>query len=80
MHSTRVELTPGDTLVVTDGVLEARGDGAFFDQEGLERVLADPVVSASAAVTAVEQAVLDLTRGVLTDDMAAVVLHVPEGT
>lgn len=79
--STRVELTPGDTLVlVTDGVLEARGDGAFFEQEGLDRVLADPVVSASAAATAVEQAVLRLTGGVLNDDMAAVVLHVPQGT
>ncbi|HEX2118130.1 MAG TPA: GAF domain-containing SpoIIE family protein phosphatase, partial [Acidimicrobiales bacterium] len=81
VHSTRVALTPGDTLVlVTDGVLEARGGGAFFDQEGLDRVLADPVLSASAAVTGVEQAVLDLTGGLLTDDMAAVVLHVPEGT
>ncbi|MGH9263421.1 MAG: SpoIIE family protein phosphatase [Acidimicrobiales bacterium] len=81
VRSTRVELTPGDTLVlVTDGVLEARGNGAFFDQEGLERVLAGPVVSASAAATAVEQAVLGLTGGVLTDDMAAVVLHVPLGT
>jgi sigma-B regulation protein RsbU (phosphoserine phosphatase) len=77
----RIQLHPGDTLVlVTDGVLEARNDGDFFDLEGLERVLAAPVASAGAAASAVEQAVLRHTGGVLSDDMAAVVLHVPVGT
>jgi serine phosphatase RsbU (regulator of sigma subunit) len=75
----RVELHPGDTLVlVTDGVLEARRDGRFFDLAGLEAVLAAPVASAGAAAAAVERAVLGHTGRVLTDDMAAVVLHVPE--
>lgn len=74
----RVVLGPGDTLVaVTDGVLEARRDGEMFGVEGLARLLATPPPAAQAVIKALEDAVLDHTGGSLTDDMAAVVLHIP---
>jgi serine phosphatase RsbU (regulator of sigma subunit) len=79
VRSVRVRLDPGDTLLlVTDGVLEARQNGTFFDMEGVERVLAASVGSARAAAEGIEQAVLAHTGGILTDDMAAVVLRVPD--
>lgn len=81
-HSLRLRLEPGDTLVMfTDGVLEARRDGQFFDLTGVLRVLGRdlPGVGAAAAAAALEQAVVDHTGGKLTDDLAAVVLHVPGG-
>ena len=79
VKSTRVQLGPGDTLVLlTDGVLEARRDGVFFDVGGVERVLATDARSAQAAATALERAVLQHVGGALSDDMAAVVLYVPD--
>ena len=78
LRSVRVQLDPGDTLLLlTDGVLEARRDGKFFGVEGVERVLAAEVGSARATVDGLEQAVLAHTGGTLGDDMAAVVLHFP---
>jgi serine phosphatase RsbU (regulator of sigma subunit)/anti-sigma regulatory factor (Ser/Thr protein kinase) len=76
--TTRVQLRAGETLLlVTDGVLEARRDGVHFDVDGIRRVLAGDVRSAREAAAALEQAVLAHTGGSLSDDMAAVVLHVP---
>ncbi|HEX2273078.1 MAG TPA: SpoIIE family protein phosphatase [Acidimicrobiales bacterium] len=79
VSTTRITLEPGDVLMLlTDGVIEARHNGQLFTIEGVERVLADEVRSARAAATALEQAVLDHAGGVLTDDMAAVVVRVPD--
>jgi serine phosphatase RsbU (regulator of sigma subunit) len=80
VESLRVTLEPGDSLVMfTDGVLEARNAGRFFDLDGVLEVLRSGVEGRGAVATAaaLEKAVLDHTGGVLTDDMAAVVLHVP---
>ena len=79
--STTVSLHPGDTLIlVTDGVIEARRDGAIFDTDGVEAVLSRPAESAKATVLALEAAVLAHTGGVLGDDMAALVLRVDGGS
>lgn len=78
MGTARTVLGPGDTLVaVTDGVLEARRAGVMFELDGVSRVLAREAASAKEVADALERAVLDHTGGSLTDDMAAVVLHVP---
>ncbi|MFP5319851.1 MAG: SpoIIE family protein phosphatase [Acidimicrobiia bacterium] len=74
----RAELRPGDTLVaVTDGVLEARRAGRMFDVDGIVSTLSGDARSAREVADALQQAVLDHVRGSLTDDMAAIVLHVP---
>jgi serine phosphatase RsbU (regulator of sigma subunit) len=80
VHSLRLTLEPGDSLVMfTDGVLEARQQGRFFDLEGVMQVLeaSEQGRGAEATAAALEKAVLDHTGGSLSDDMAAVVLHVP---
>lgn len=79
VDTAKVRLDPGDTLVlVTDGVLEARRDGAFFDAAGVDAVLAGEDGSARHVAESIEQAVLRHTGGSLTDDMASVVLRVPD--
>jgi serine phosphatase RsbU (regulator of sigma subunit) len=79
IRSTRVQLNAGDTLVLlTDGVLEARRDGVFFDVEGVERVLTATTRSARGVATALEGAVLQHAGGSLSDDVAVVVLYVPD--
>ena len=79
VRSVRVQLGPGDTLLLlTDGVLEARRKGQFFDLDGVEWVLANEVGSARAVANGIEKDVLAFTGGSLTDDMAAVVLRVPD--
>ena len=78
VRTATVHLHPGDTLVLlTDGVLEARGNGVQLDGEGVRAVLAAVGGGATAVAGAIEEAVLRHTGGRLTDDMAAVVLHVP---
>jgi sigma-B regulation protein RsbU (phosphoserine phosphatase) len=77
--STRVRMDAGDTLVLfTDGVLEARRESVFFGVEGVERVLTDEAGSARAAASALEAAVLQHAGGSLSDDVAAIVLYVPD--
>jgi serine phosphatase RsbU (regulator of sigma subunit) len=79
VETATVRLGPGDTLVLfTDGVLEAKKDGVPFEEEGVMAVLATRADSALAVANALEQAVLEHTGGSLNDDMAAVVLRVPE--
>jgi PAS domain S-box-containing protein len=74
-------LAPGDALVFyTDGVTEARSpDGAFFGEErllSLLRACAD--YDASTLAARVESAVLDFQENTSRDDMAVLVLRVPE--
>jgi serine phosphatase RsbU (regulator of sigma subunit) len=81
VESVRITLGPGDTMVlVTDGVLEARRGSRYFDVDGVAQVLATAPASASAVASALEQAVLRHTGGSLVDDMAAVVVRVPEAS
>ncbi|MDQ3896229.1 MAG: SpoIIE family protein phosphatase [Actinomycetota bacterium] len=73
-----VRLDVGDTLVLlTDGILEAHGDGPPFELDGVMGVLAPEPDSAHALAAALETAVLGHVGGSLTDDVAAVVLRVP---
>ena len=74
-------LAPGDALVFyTDGVTEARSpDGAFFGEERLLSLLrACAGLDASALAARVESAVLDFQENTSRDDMAVLVLRVPE--
>jgi serine phosphatase RsbU (regulator of sigma subunit)/anti-sigma regulatory factor (Ser/Thr protein kinase) len=76
---TEVTLGPGDTMVLyTDGVTDARRDGEFFDVEGIIDVLSPPPQDAATLAESVEQAVLRHTGGQLDDDLAVVVIRVPE--
>jgi serine phosphatase RsbU (regulator of sigma subunit) len=78
LDSCEAELESGDTLVlVTDGVMEARdADGRFFDQAGLERVLAADGGSAQGVAEAIERSVLQHSGGSVQDDMAIVAVRV----
>jgi sigma-B regulation protein RsbU (phosphoserine phosphatase) len=81
MESIRVQLHPGDTLVLlTDGVLEANRDGHQFDISGVERVLAAENGDAAAIAVALEKAVLAHIGGSLTDDVAFLVFRVPQNS
>jgi sigma-B regulation protein RsbU (phosphoserine phosphatase) len=74
-------LAPGDALVFyTDGVTEARSpDGAFFGEERLLSLLRASVgCDASSLAARVESAVLDFQENASRDDMAVLVLRVPE--
>ena len=74
-------LGPGDALVFyTDGVTEARSpDGAFFGEERLLSLLrASAGCDASSLAARLESAVLDFQENASRDDMAVLVLRVPE--
>ena len=76
-----VHLAPGDALVLyTDGVPEARSpDGAFFGEERIERILHSSVgLDASALASRIENAVLEFQENDSRDDVAVLVLRVPE--
>ena len=78
IHNVRLSREPGDTLVrVTDGVLEARRDGRYFDEAGVAQVLAAKPASAEAVALALDEAVVAHIGGSLIDDVAAVVVRVP---
>ena len=78
VRTATVRLDRGDTLLLlTDGVLEARRDGRQFGVEGVLGLVAGLDGGALKTAEAVEQAVLRHTGGSLSDDMAAVVLHLP---
>jgi serine phosphatase RsbU (regulator of sigma subunit) len=73
----RVELERGAAVVLyTDGVVEARRDGAYYGVERLDSVLA---AHASSGAQATADAVLadcsDFARGELSDDCAVVVIR-----
>ena len=77
----KVGLRPGDAVVFyTDGIVEARGpDGSFF---GEERLLALLRLCAGLSAPAIAQRLRDVTleygEGNARDDLAVLVLRVPE--
>ncbi|MDQ1378339.1 MAG: hypothetical protein QOE15_2512 [Acidimicrobiaceae bacterium] len=74
----RVRLEPGDVvLLFTDGVIESRSNGTFFDTAGIRRVLAGPHQSAREIVTTLGATVLRHSGGRLDDDVAAVAVRIP---
>ena len=76
-----VRLVPGDALVLyTDGVTEARSpDGDFFGEERLMFFLrACAGLDASTLAGRIERAVLDFQENYSRDDIAVLVLRVPE--
>lgn len=75
-----VELRHGDAIVlITDGVLEGRGEGDEFGEERLRQVVgAAGGESAVDIVDAVEAAVLEHVGGGSQDDLAIVVLKLPQ--
>jgi serine phosphatase RsbU (regulator of sigma subunit)/anti-sigma regulatory factor (Ser/Thr protein kinase) len=78
VSSREVVLERGDTLVLfTDGVVDARARGAFFEVEGIVEVLRAEHATAADTAVALEQAVLRHKGGQLEDDMAVLVLRVP---
>ena len=69
-------LEAGDALILfTDGVIEARRDRVMFGTEGVQRVLEAGPVDAAPLAEAIEQAVLDHTGGVVSDDLAILVIQ-----
>jgi PAS domain S-box-containing protein len=81
MEPQRLELAPGDTLVLyTDGVVDARADGGErFGEERL-RAAVDAAAggSAEAVAAAVDEAVAAFEPDVQRDDRAIVVLRVSD--
>jgi len=71
-----VTLGAGDSLVFfTDGVIEARRDGAIFGPEGVRAVLESGPAGADLLARAIEGAVLNHTGGVVRDDLAILVVQ-----
>ncbi|MCO8128370.1 SpoIIE family protein phosphatase [Acidimicrobiia bacterium EGI L10123] len=77
---TSVELGPGDTCVLyTDGATDVRRDGEVFGDDRLADVVHGcRGMSAAATARSIELAVVDYQRGDISDDLAVVVLRVPE--
>ncbi len=74
----QIVLEPGDAILLfTDGVVESRCNGTFFDTKGIRRVLADSHHSAREIVTTLGATVLRHSGGRLDDDVAAIALRVP---
>ncbi|MDP1806538.1 MAG: SpoIIE family protein phosphatase, partial [Acidimicrobiales bacterium] len=71
-----VTLEAGDTLVFfTDGVIEARRGRVMFGTEGVCAALESGPAGAAALAQAIEHAVLDHTGGVVSDDLAILVVQ-----
>jgi sigma-B regulation protein RsbU (phosphoserine phosphatase) len=73
-------LGPGDALVLyTDGVIEARSPDGRFDADLLDRALAGAAgQDAAGLAAAVERAVVAFDGGASRDDVAILVLRVPD--
>lgn len=73
-------LGPGDAILLyTDGVTEARGAGGVFGEQALEALLRScRGLSSSEIAEKVEAAVLGFGGGETHDDIALVVVKVPE--
>jgi serine phosphatase RsbU (regulator of sigma subunit) len=77
----KAHLGPGDALVLyTDGVHEARSpSGAFFGEERLKALLHSCAgLDAQAIADRVENAVCEFQEDGLRDDVAILVVRVPE--
>lgn len=76
-----VSLKKGDSVVLyTDGVTDARHDGVFFDQEGLQEVvLENTQKDAHTLVDAIYHSVRDFGRGRLYDDVTVMVIRLADG-
>ena len=75
-----VELDRGDTCVLyTDGATDVRRDAEVFGDDRLADVVHScRGMSAAATARSIELAVVDFQRGDISDDLALVVLRVPE--
>jgi serine phosphatase RsbU (regulator of sigma subunit) len=76
-----IRLSPGDALVLyTDGVVEARSpDGTFFGEERLAALLRSCTgLGAQAIAGRVESTVSDFQEDNLHDDVAVLVLRIPD--
>lgn len=80
LHDTTVDLHPGDVvLFFTDGVTEARRDAEFYDDERLLRTLtALRHEDAGTIAERLGDEVVDFQGGLPRDDIALVVLRVPD--
>ena len=77
----KVGLGPGDAIVFyTDGIVEARGpDGSFFGEERLRALLRSCAgLSAPAIAQRLRDVTLEYGEGNTRDDLAVLVLRVPE--
>jgi PAS domain S-box-containing protein len=73
-----IDLRADDLLVlVTDGVIEARGEHGEFGEDGLRQVVADAGPTATNVADAIEAAVLAHLAGHPQDDLAIVVIRLP---
>jgi PAS domain S-box-containing protein len=80
LSDTRLELESGDALVLyTDGVTEARGDLGMFGPERLASLLESCAgLDAAGIAERIESAVLGIQNGEPKDDIAIVVLRIPD--
>ena len=80
LHDVDVDLGPGDVLVFfTDGIVERHEGARFFDDDGLTEVVRSVRgLAAPAIAVAIEEAARAFVDGEPRDDMAVVVLRVPD--
>jgi sigma-B regulation protein RsbU (phosphoserine phosphatase) len=72
----RETLGPGDVLVLyTDGATESRRDGVMFEAGGVVDVVRGAPPTAHDVAGAIEAAVLDHSGGVISDDLALLVIR-----
>jgi serine phosphatase RsbU (regulator of sigma subunit)/PAS domain-containing protein len=81
LHDVDVDLGHGDVMVFfTDGIVERHEGRNFFDDDGLVRaVRAVRDLDAPAIAVAIEEGARAFAEGEPRDDMAVVVLKVPDG-
>lgn len=81
-HEKTAKLEEGDrVLLFTDGVTEARSeDGHLFSVERvLDAIQREPVTSSAELLNRLELAIMQHTNGILTDDVAMLVMEVKPG-
>ncbi len=75
-----VQPAPGEAMVLlTDGVTEARRDGAFYGADRVRRFVREHGwADAAALASSLADEVVEFQRGAPRDDIAVVVLRYPE--